>query len=170
MDTKLIAAALSANATVFQASLERVPEKQYRWKPAPEKWSLLEVICHLYDEEREDFRARTRHVLEQPDQPMPPIDPVGWVEQRSYLDQQYSEKVNDFLEERRRSVGWLEQLVDPPWENSYDHPHLGSLSARFFLHNWLAHDYLHIKQITQLKYQYLQVHSETPVSYAGTWK
>jgi hypothetical protein len=26
-----------------------------QFKPNPASWSILEVICHLYDEEREDF-------------------------------------------------------------------------------------------------------------------
>lgn len=29
--------------------------------PAPEKWCLLEIVFHLYDEEREEFRARVNY-------------------------------------------------------------------------------------------------------------
>jgi hypothetical protein len=35
--------------------LRGVTEAQARWKPAPEEWSILEVINYLCDEEREDF-------------------------------------------------------------------------------------------------------------------
>jgi hypothetical protein len=35
--------------------------------------------------------------------------------------------------------------------------------------NWLAHDYLHIRQILRLKYEYLKSISEEDLSYAGEW-
>ena len=35
-----------------------ISAEQARWKPDSETWSILEVVNHLYDEEREDFRVR----------------------------------------------------------------------------------------------------------------
>jgi len=67
----------SANAEAMAALARNISDAQARWKPAPEEWSVLEVICHLYDEEREDFRTRTRLTLEDPEADWPPIDPVG---------------------------------------------------------------------------------------------
>ncbi|PHN04822.1 DinB family protein [Flavilitoribacter nigricans] len=160
---------LEDNAAVFQALLEPVPEAQYRWKPTPEKWSLLEVICHLYDEEREDFRTRTRYVLEQPEVALPPIDPVGWVTQRNYGNQDYTQKIQAFLSERAQSVEWLRGLESPAWGNTNVHPQGGERSAFFFLSNWLAHDYLHIRQINRLKYEYFETHCNNSLAYAGNW-
>ena len=34
-----------------------------QWKQSENKWSMLEIICHLYDEEREDFRSRLAKIL-----------------------------------------------------------------------------------------------------------
>ena len=70
---------LSRNRNVFESLLSGIEEEEYLWRPMHEKWCLLEIVCHLYDEEREDFRRRTRLVLENPTEPLPPIDPVGWV-------------------------------------------------------------------------------------------
>ena len=160
---------LEDNAAVFKSLLEPVPESQYRWKPSPEKWCLLEVICHLYDEEREDFRTRVRGVLEQPHNPLPAIDPVGWVSQRAYAQQDYAAKIRDFLSERVHSVQWLRDLDDPAWGNTNIHPQAGKRSAFFFLSNWLAHDYLHIRQINRLKYQYFETNCNNSLAYAGNW-
>jgi hypothetical protein len=55
---------LEENAAVFKSLLENIPKDQSYWKPSPGKWSLLEVINHLYDEEREDFRQRIKNVFE----------------------------------------------------------------------------------------------------------
>ena len=169
MDPSLTITELSRNLPVFQQLLQGLSEDLYLWKPQPGKWCLLEVVCHLYDEEREDFRARVRHTLETPDQPMPPIDPVGWVAARKYLEQDYPDMLARFLDERRQSVEWLQALADPQWDNTYQHPILGPLSARLFLTNWLAHDYLHFRQIARIKHQFLGVKSGIKLDYAGEW-
>ena len=127
------------------------------------------VICHLCDEDKEDFRARTKHTLETPELPLPPIDPTGWVTERKYMQQAFEEKIEEFLTEREYSIQWLESLTDPEWGNAYQHPKFGKMTAKMFLCNWLAHDCLHIRQITRLKYDYLKFISDEPLDYAGEW-
>lgn len=160
---------LSENLVIFGQLFSGVPEGDVRWKPSPEKWCLLEVLCHLVDEEREDFRARLRHVLFTPDAPLPPIDPQGWVHERKYISRDYNDMLELFLEERRASVAWLHSLENPQWTNAYNHPRFGPLSADLFLANWLAHDYLHFRQVLGLKHAQLGLHSGQDLNYAGTW-
>ena len=164
-----IANELERNKEVFRAMLEGVGPERYTWRSEPGKWCLLEIVCHLYDEEREDFRARVRSVLEHPQTPLAPIDPQGWVSGRNYMDQNYKKMLKDLLAERDASVAYLRSLKEPRWDNTYQHPKLGVMPASLFLHNWLAHDHLHIRQITATKYKYLQAHSADPLSYAGEW-
>ena len=113
---------LSQNQKTFSALFQGIPRDEIVWRPLPEKWCLLEIICHLYDEEREDFRARLKQVLENPDLPLPPIDPAGWVAQRQYMQQNLEEKIQQIKEERKQSVAWLESLSSPKWKNAYIHP------------------------------------------------
>jgi len=160
---------LSENLPLFQHLFSEIPESDVRWKPLPEKWCLLEVLCHLIDEEREDFRARVRHVLFTPGETLPPIDPQGWVQQRGYITRDFGQMRELFFEERRVSVEWLQSLENPRWTNVYLHPRLGPLSAGLFLANWLAHDYLHVRQILGLKHGLLRLQSGQDLSYAGTW-
>ena len=160
---------LTRNKLVFNELLTGLTDEEFLWKQNSEKWCLLEIICHLYDEEREDFRTRTKQVLESPELPLPKIDPVGWVTERKYLQQNFSEKLKDFLSEREQSVKWLQSLMNPKWENAYNHPKLGKMTAKLILANWLAHDYLHIRQITKLKYDHLKSKSDEDLSYAGNW-
>ncbi|MBI4011147.1 MAG: DinB family protein, partial [Candidatus Rokubacteria bacterium] len=57
----------------------------WRTRPAPGEWAPLEIVCHLRDEEAEDFGARVRVVVV--GRPaFAPIDPEGWVEARRYRD------------------------------------------------------------------------------------
>lgn len=169
MNTINIVKELEVNKLVFQQLLLDIAPEQYTWKPQAKKWSLLEIICHLYDEEREDFRARTRYALEAYPEVIPPIDPEGWVAQRAYMEQSYESKLSDFLQERDQSIYWLKDLKTPNWNTEIIHPRIGKVSARFFLENWLVHDYIHIRQILKVKYAYLEHKTDSNLKYAGNW-
>ncbi len=160
---------LERNNNVFKDLLLNCSKEEYLWKPSQNKWCLLEIVCHLVDEEIEDFRTRVHSVLEYPERTLPPIDPVSWVIDRNYLEQNYNAKVDALLNERVNSLHGLQQLKSPKWDNSYSHPKLGLMSAKLFLSNWLAHDYLHIRQILNLKFEYLKYHSGENLNYAGEW-
>ncbi len=160
---------LQQNKSVFYNLLKDVNKDMLLWKQTPEKWCLLEIVCHLYDEEREDFRFRTKWVLDKPNQTPPAFNPVVWVSERNYMQQDYNNMLNKFISEREQSISWLKSLDKPKWENYYEHPKKGKLTAKFFLTNWLAHDYLHIRQIIKLKFDYLEHQSGEMLDYAGIW-
>lgn len=160
---------LESNAHIFSNLLSNKSSEEIQFKPKPEAWNLLEIICHLVDEEKEDFRMRLKIVLETPGTFPPPIDPEGWPVSRNYLDQDFQERLNSFIDERKISIEWLKSIEHFNWNHAYEHVKLGPLSAKLFLSNWLAHDYLHIRQITRLNHQYLKHISDENLSYAGTW-
>lgn len=169
MDVHDIIQQLDHNRNVLRYLLEHVPHEVREWKPAGDCWSLLEILCHLVDEEREDFRLRIKMVLDDPRQELPKFDPHVWVSKRNYADQNYDDTLKKFLLERTFSIRWLRQLDRPKWDNAYQHPKYGAMSAHLFLNNWLAHDYLHIRQINKNKYLFLKSHANTSLDYAGDW-
>jgi hypothetical protein len=74
-----------------------------------------------------------------------------------------------FIKERESSLIWLKSLKNAIWDHSFEHPKLGTMSAKYFLNNWLAHDYLHIRQIIKLKFDYLDDRFKENLNYAGIW-
>ncbi|MEM7033063.1 MAG: DinB family protein [Chloroflexota bacterium] len=161
---------LKFNGLAIQNLALGLSEGQANWKPTPSEWSILEVINHLYDEEREDFRQRLDLCLHQPDQPWPPIDPAGWAEARGYNQRDLAQSLENFLAERQTSLAWLKELNQPNWHNVYKHPHLGPLQAGDVMASWLAHDCLHIRQLTHLHWQYSEVMASPYHGfYAGDW-
>jgi DinB superfamily len=160
---------LARHRNVFHAMLSGMAPAEVLWKSAPEKWCALEIICHLYDEEREDFRARLKSVLDTPDQPFVKIDPPAWVMERKYMEQDFEATLKDFLHEREQSLAWLHSLTEAPWNNFYMHPTVGPVSCDLLLSNWVAHDLHHIRQLVNLRYAYLKAHTAVPLDYAGTW-
>lgn len=160
---------LRTNRNAFEQLLSGLDREEYNWREREVKWSLIEVVCHLHDEEIEDFRARVKSVLDTPEKSFVQIDPAGWVAERKYADQDFHRILAAFLAERDKSIEWLSSLTDPKWDNAYNHPKVGPVSARFLLTNWLAHDYLHIRQIIRINYNYLHFYSGHNLDYAGEW-
>jgi hypothetical protein len=169
MNHSAIIKELLKNKGVYQNLLLGTHSEQYLWKPEPGRWSLVEVVCHLHDEETEDFRSRMKHVFKTPELTLPPIDPAEWAKERNYLKADFGIMLEKFLKERLLSVEWLSDLKEPNWKEVHLHPKFGSMTPELILTNWLAHDYLHIRQIVGLKYTYLKMHSQLDLSYAGTW-
>ncbi len=169
MKTELIIQHLESNSLVFKSMLSGKDGDEYNFRPNKNSWSILEILCHLYDEEREDFRTRVKNTLMCPEKQPPSIDPPGWVKSRKYAGQDYNEKLKSFLTERKESIKWLKSLGNPSWKNTYTHPTAGVLTAYDLLANWLAHDYHHIRQVNRRQYEYLKKKSGVKLGYAGDW-
>lgn len=163
-------AQMAQQADRIRALVAGVSDEQARWKPDADSWSILEVVNHLYDEEREDFRVRLDLLLHQPDQVAPPIDPQEWVTARAYNQRDLVESLDNFLDERQRSLDWLRGLGAPdfaaaivmPWGTTY---HPGDMAAA-----WVSHDLLHLRQLVELHWAWTQ-HRVAPYQsdYAGEW-
>ena len=158
------------NAEAIRGLAQGLSEVQARWKPEPEEWSILEVVNHLYDEEREDFRQRLDLLLHHPGESWLGIDPPAWAVERKYNERELEHSLQNFLKEREKSLDWLKNLVAPNWEATYEHPAVGLLSARDMLSAWLAHDFLHLRQLTELHWAYhAQAVAPARIEYAGDW-
>jgi hypothetical protein len=143
-----------------------------RWKPLSGNWSILEVLCHLADEEVEDFRARLAFVLEQREGGWPSIDPERWAMERQYNEQDAGAVVARFVHERERSVAWLRGLgMKTDWSLGYDHPRFGKIPGGVLLASWAAHDALHLRQIAKRMHEMAaRDGGEYGTIYAGEWR
>ena len=144
--------------------------EEARWRPRPDAWSLLEVVGHLEEEERRDFRPRLESTLRAPAEPWAPIDPPAWVREHAYQERDLRELLREFALERASSVFWLRELEAPDWDAAHEHPTLGSLRAGDLLTSWAVHDALHLRQLT--RWTYLRTLADAGPyegTYAGPW-
>ena len=169
MEFNILYQELADGVEIVVKLVAAITPAEARFKPNPESWSILEVICHLYDEEREDFRQRLDIMLHQPTEEWPPIDPTGWVVARKYNERDLAEMVNNFVAERKNSLAWLKGLSRPNWEAEYTTP-FGVMKAGDILGSWVAHDHLHLRQLVELRRaRVLQLVAPYDVQYAGEW-
>ena len=161
---------LGQSASFIVQLTETLDTQEAQWRPDVRAWSILEIVNHLADEEREDFRCRLDLTLHHPEKPWPPIDPESWAKERCYRDRDLRESLGSFREERQDSLRWLRSLPSPDWERQRSHPVFGDLSAGDLLCSWVAHDHLHLRQLIQRRFQFAQMLGKPyRTHYAGNW-
>lgn len=157
MDFEILAGALRDNGYAIGALFRSVELEQMRWKPAEDRWSLLEVLNHLLDEERNDFRQIIRKLIEDPKIDWPNNSPMEWVTSRNYNGRDPIESLHLFERERAESVEWLEKTDEPDYDTKYAGSNAPPAPLRIgdIMSSWIAHDYFHLRQSTNLKWEYL---------------
>lgn len=169
MDFDRLYAELETNAETIAALVKGISQAEAQVKPAPESWSILEVICHLYDEEINDFRPRLDIILHRPTEPFAPNDSQAWVTERKYNERDLSEMLENFLAERVRSLDWLTDLSGANWDASYTTP-WRTMTAGDMFTSWVAHDTLHMRQLVELRHDLIvRLSQPYDTAYAGDW-
>jgi hypothetical protein len=134
------------------------------------RWSPLEILAHLEEEERRDFRVRARIAAEgKPFEAAMGIDPPGWVVAHRYNEKDPREVMEAFAKERAESVAWLGTLDPAALERTVEIPRLGIFRCGDFVAAWRVHDLLHARQLgTALAILTARRLADWKVAYAGT--
>lgn len=155
---------------MIRALLTGIGQEQAKVKPDAKSWSILEVVCHLLDEEREDFREHLDFILHrQKDEEWHPIAPQTWVKLRRYNEQDFKQMKAKFFRERGKSLKWLKSLEGAKWKTRYKSK-WGSMTAGDIFASWVAHDNLHIRQLVGLRRAHIEgIAKPHKIQYAGDW-
>jgi hypothetical protein len=154
---------------MIRALLAGVEPEAARFKPSAESWSMLEVVCHLYDEEREDFREHLDFILHRQTEEWHAFDTEAWVTERKYNEQDFAEMQAKFFVEREKSFVWLQGLRNPDWERTFTTKYR-TISAGEMFACWVAHDNLHLRQLVKLRRMLVEnLTKPYHLDYAGTW-
>ena len=169
MEFKTLYQELVNSTEMILSLLADISQDEAQIKPNPESWSILEVVCHLYDEEREDFREHLDFILHRQNEEWHRIDPDGWVTERKYNEKNFTEMQEKFFSERKNSLEWLQGLSNANWETTYS-SQFGSMKAGDMFTSWVAHDNLHIRQLTELRRnKIVRITKPYDIQYAGDW-
>lgn len=126
--------------------LAELDEVSARTRPVPDEWSPVEILCHLRDEEVEDFGARLRVIVDGTSE-FAPIDPERWAVERCYHEARLPEVLEALRARRQGSLDMLASVSSKALEGSRPHKRLGSLSGEDILAAWVAHDRIHLTQL-----------------------
>lgn len=118
----------------------------WRARPAPAEWSAVEIVCHLRDEDAEDFGARVQAVLTGSG-PVPPIDPEAWAVTRRYREAEPTDALRAFRALREASLAMLSGASAEALRARLAHPGGLRLTGLDLVAAWMTHDRLHLHQL-----------------------
>ncbi len=142
-------ALLEQSPMIFEKLLVAATPDQTQWKPAPDRWSIIEVLAHLVEVE-EMFRTRANRMMEENDPLLEAYDEKAADAAGKYSTGTAREHLRKFCHARDRSVTFLRYLPAAAGARTARHPELGSLTLSELMHEWAFHDLGHVRQIAEL--------------------
>lgn len=131
---------------VLRAALTRVPGPVMKWRPAPTKWSVHEILCHCADSEM-NAALRIRYLAAESNPRIIGYDQDAWTRTFDYhaLDETLALEVAEAS--RRWTVPILERLSGVQWTKEGTHSERGRMTAEDWLTGYAEHLHTHAKQI-----------------------
>jgi hypothetical protein len=119
------------------------------WKPAPERWSISEVLAHLSSLEHV-FADRAMRMVAEELPVLARYDLAGAEARGDYTRGSAGENLALFTRTRRSTLALLTGLPDSAGSLSGVHSELGMITLAQMLSEWANHDLGHLRQIAEL--------------------
>jgi hypothetical protein len=140
---------LAGTSRRLQRLTERISSKQASARPAPDKWSAKEIICHLADCELV-YGMRYRKIVAEPKPSLVPFDQDAWADNLQYRRQPLKGSLATFLALRGSNLAMLKALPKSAWNKKGQHPSYGELSLKQLVVHIADHDRNHVAQVEKL--------------------
>lgn len=140
---------LASTPRQVAALVKGVTKKRLAKRPAPEKWSVTEILAHLADVEIvQDFRLRL--ILGSNGTPIQGFDQDVWAQYSEYAKHDPSLSLEAFRAARERTVRLLKSLPRGMWDNYGMHSERGKETVTRVTEMMAGHDINHLGQIRQI--------------------
>jgi hypothetical protein len=140
---------LEKTPILLETLLRDLPDELMQWKPAPERWSIGEVLGHLADIEFV-YADRTRRMVTEDAPRLQKYDPTSTVVIGDYARGTATENLAYFMKTRRSTVILLRSIPADSGERAALHSELGEITLHQMLSEWASHDLGHLRQIAEL--------------------
>jgi hypothetical protein len=136
----------AATAKKLDRLIKGVPTAKLRKRPAPDKWSVGEILAHLADAEIVGgFRMRL--ILGAPGTPIAAFDQDAWVISGHYAKRDPHKSVEQFRVIREANLALLKSLTPEQWKHYGMHSERGQESIEDLVLRFAGHDINHLRQI-----------------------
>jgi uncharacterized damage-inducible protein DinB len=145
--------AIERGPGLIVAAAAKVGDRALRFKPAPDKWCILEILGHLADIEVL-YGYRMRQMIADREPTLAPIDQDDWAKNLGYMEGSATEFLAAYQAARRANVRLLRRLEATDLAKGAFHPEKGKKVTLEELIGMMAvHDPNHAGQIERLKQQ-----------------
>jgi len=133
------------------AAVSGLPERVLRYKPAPDKWSIHEILGHLADVEIV-YAYRLRQILADKKPVIAPMDQDDWTRNLGHLETPPAELIALYGLNRHANLRLLQRLKPGDLEKSAYHPETKQdFSVAQLIERMAKHGASHLEQIERLK-------------------
>ena len=135
----------NAHAALVDA-LRQFPREMWRFKLAPDQWSIHEIVIHLSHSEAHSY-IRCRTCIAEPGQAVMAYDENEWAVALCYHDQSMEEALDLIKCLHLQTYTLIQSLPDSVWSHTLEHPENGTMSLDDWLDVYERHIPDHIDQM-----------------------
>jgi DinB family protein len=139
----------AATADNLDRLIRDVSTGELRRRPAPQTWSVNEILAHLADAEIV-IGFRMRAILGCPGIPVAAYDQDRWVASGHYDQRDPRKSVEQFRVLREGNLALLESLEPEQWKHHGMHSERGPESIEHIVRMTAGHDINHLRQIERI--------------------
>ncbi len=133
-------------------AIQGLDKAKLQQRPAPEKWSISEILAHLADTELVGG-WRLRQVIGKNGVEIQAYDQEVWAETFGYSQREPAVSLETFRAVRAANLLLLESIPKDLWENYGMHQERGKETIAHIVRIFAGHDLNHLRQIEQIATQ-----------------
>jgi uncharacterized damage-inducible protein DinB len=141
-----------STAQKLTAMVKGLDHKLVVKRPAPEKWSIAEILAHLADTEVV-AAWRLRSILGQNAQPIQAFDQDIWARTFRYRRRDPQASLELFRVLRESNLALLQSVPKHLWENYGMHQERGKETVAHLVRLFAGHDLNHLQQVERIRNQ-----------------
>ncbi len=130
--------------------MDGLTPEQGNWKPAPDRWSIAEVIEHLSHVEGHGFRARVDLMISEDRPVLNEYNQEEFAAAGQYSGRELEDSFDHWEDQRESNVEHLRALDDAVAKRQGQHEKFGIITVGDLLNEWAFHDLGHVRQIAEL--------------------
>jgi hypothetical protein len=135
--------------TALARLIAGVPEAKLRERPAPDKWSVAELLAHFADAEIVST-WRYRQMLEHSGAPLASYDQNLWHNLGQYASRKPEESLQLFRLLREVNLRMFANLSQEEWERTGVHAERGPTTVTDLVRQLAGHDLNHLEQVRKI--------------------
>ncbi len=139
----------AGTAKKLERLIKGVPASRLRKRPAPEKWSVGEILAHLADSEIV-VGWRLRQILGAPGTPIQAYDQDSWAAAGHYGKRDPRKSAELFRVVREANLALLKSLAPDQWKHHGMHAERGEETIERIVQMMAGHDINHTKQVERI--------------------
>ena len=139
---------LEATPGLLRGLMAELTEEDVRWKPAPDRFSVGEVLAHLSHSEGHCYRARLDRFVEEENPEFEPDDAQDHLDLYGRMDPE--DAFDHFEEQRETNIEMLRDMPPGSGDRTAVHKKVGRITLAQMLNEWAMHDLGHVRQIAEL--------------------